>query len=588
MPRIPRPPRPRIPTGGLRRSGRAVLDTLADLRWALLRFARRLGRGLRGLWFNRSLSFRRRSAVVVLILGAYALIRFVPLPGLPCELSPAEKCPPSDDAIALVPAGSYAYLHSNLDPDSDQFSQAEELAARFPNFDSIAQGTLQVLDVSPGLDLRRDIASWIGDEAAFAEVPTPTGRPRPLFLFEVSDRERAEVFLGLIAGGGGSPRETEYRKEQIRLYSGDLAVAELDDFLALGDPPAVRAAVDTERGAEKSLSSSEEADAVRDRLPEDRLADAYVSAEGIDRLLAGRGGLAAQLDTFTDYGASRGIAAALVAHDDGLELQLDSALDKAKLKAAPGFFTAFPRFAPGLAGELAPDTLLYLGVAAPGATVRLLLDQANAAAPGLVDAFERFNRRLRERGGGDLIRDVLPVLDGEAAFAIVPARPVPYLTFVFDRVDEKRAREEMAKLQAPVIAALRPARTGQAPTFDEREVGGVVVRSVRLSPALELSYAVFDGKLVVATSPAGVRQAIEGDDDLGGEDSFSAVTSGASGGVSALVFLNLEGLVKRAVPLGLNEIVGGFRADVAKLKALGLTVSSDEERLRTKLFLEIE
>jgi hypothetical protein len=111
---------------------------------------------------------------------------------------------------------------------------------------------------------------------------------------------------------------------------------------------------------------------------------------------------------------------------------------------------------------------------------------------------------------------------------------------------------------------------------------------VRISPTLNLAYAIFDGKLVVSTNPAGVRQAVQGDADLGGSDTFKAATSDASGGVSALVFFNLEGLVRRAGPLGLGQIVGGFGADVAKLKALGLTVQSDEDDLKTTLFLDIE
>ena len=107
----------------------------------------------------------------------------------------------------------------------------------------------------------------------------------------------------------------------------------------------------------------------------------------------------------------------------------------------------------------------------------------------------------------------------------------------------------MAQLQAPLVAALNPARTGQAPTFETKKLDDTVMHSVRLSPALELAYAIFDGKLVVSTNPAGVRQAVEGDEDLGGSDAFKASNNGASGGVSALVFLNLDGLVRRAGPL---------------------------------------
>ena len=165
---------------------------------------------------------------------------------------------------------------------------------------------------------------------------------------------------------------------------------------------------------------------------------------------------------------------------------------------------------------------------------------------------------------------------------------MPYLTVAFRDVDEDRARLEMARLQGPLIAALAPARTGQAPSFEAKKVGDIVMRSVHLSPLLDFAYATFDGKLVVSTNSAGVRQAIEGDEDLGGSDVFKAATSAASSQVSALVFLNLEELLRRAQPLGLDRIVGGFEEDFSKLKALGLTVNSDEDSLKTTLFLDIE
>ena len=188
----------------------------------------------------------------------------------------------------------------------------------------------------------------------------------------------------------------------------------------------------------------------------------------------------------------------------------------------------------------------------------------------------------------DIQKDVLPALGNEAAIGAVSGAAGPYLTVVFKDVNEARARVQMANLQAPLVAALAPGRTGQALSFDVKKLGDTVVRSVRISPTLNLAYAIFDGKLVVSTNPAGVRQAVQGGADLGGSDAFKAATSGASGGVSALVFFNLEGLVRRAEPLGLGQIVGGFGADVAKLKALGLTVRSDEDELKTTLFLNIE
>jgi hypothetical protein len=527
---------------------------------------------------------RRRLAWVALVLGLYAVFRFVALPGVPCGVSPAKVCAPADHAIDLVPAGSYLYLHLDLDRGTDQFSRAQDLARKLPHFEAIAQGISQTLGLPATVILRGDVAPWIGDEAAFALVAAGAGAPRPLTLLAIGEQAGAQRLLSKL--GRGKPQHRRYGGTPLRIYRNRLASAEQRGFLILGGVGAVKAAIDTARGKAGSLSDSDPAGEIRDSLPDSRLGDLYVSPGGITRLLARRGGLASQLDTFADFGASRGIAAALVAYDDGVELQLDSTLDVRKVRVAPSFFQAFSGFSPTLAGELASGTLLYVGFANPAETVRALLDQASAAAPAIVAAFDRFERQVRS-GGVDIEKGLLPALGGEAAAAVVSARPVPYLSLVFDEVDEDRARLQMARLQSPIIAALKPEQTGQASTFEEHKVGDTVMRTVRISPLVNLAYAIFDRKLVVATNPAGVRQAVEGDDDLGGSDAFKAATSAAPDRVSALVFLNLEALVRRAAPLGLGQIVRGFSADVSKLGGLGLSVQSGEDELKTTLFLNI-
>jgi hypothetical protein len=579
---------------------RAGHELLQDLGYLLGRIVRRVGwvflaagralraagRALRGFWFRRSLGFRRRFAAVLLVLALYSIFQLVALPGVPCDVSPAEQCPPTDDAIALVPADAYAYAHLNLEPDSSQFEQAKKLADGFPHFDAIAEGIFTALGPGRKLDLSIDVYPWLGDEAAAAELPAKGGAPESLLLAQVGDSAGARALLAKVAGRSSSRHP--YRGVEVSIYSRRLASAEEQGFLLLGAPGAVRAAIDVSRGDGGSLADDGRADAARDRLPDDRLADLYVSRDGIDRLLAGRGGLADQLDTFTDFGASEGVAAALVAHHDGLEAKLSSVLDPEAAKAAPSFFSAFPEFDPSLASEFAPDTLALLAVGDLSKTVRSLLDQADAAFPGITDAFDRLSAQLAREGGPDIERDLLPLLSGQVAIGVTPARPLPYVTFVVDDVDEAKTRQAVAELQAPLVAAVNPARTGQAPTLSSHEVDGVEVRGVRISAALDLAYAITDGRLIAATNPRGVEQAIAGSSDLAGTDPYQAATGDASGGVSALVFLNLEGLVKLAEPRGLAEIVSEFSDDLARLKALGVTVRSDADSLDTVLFLDIE
>ena len=537
------------------------------------------------LWWGRSLAYRRRVAAVLLVLGVYALIRFVPLPLVPCEVSPAEECPAADDAIALVPAEAYAYAHVNLDRDSTQYERAAELAAGFPNFAAIAQGSFRALGPGRTLDLGIDVFPWLGDEVAAVELAGRAGAPERLLLLAVGERAGARAFLDKVEGRRG--REVEHRGVEIVVYRSGLASAEHEGFLLVGPSRAIRAAIDTAGGGTDTLAESEQADSLRDDLPDHRLAEVYVSEDGIDRLLAERGGLAAQLDTFTDFGASQGVAAALVAREDGLELELRSALDREAARASPSFFSAFPQFSPSLAAEFGPGTLALLEVGDPSQTVRQLLEQADAAVPGVAEAFDRLSSELARDGGVDVEEDLLPSFAGEAAVGVAPGRAVPYVTAVFADVDEEKAREAVARLQAPLIAALDPARTGQAPTFSTRRVEDVEVRSVRLGPALDLAYAIFDGKLAISTNPRGVEAAIAGDEDLAGIDAYREATAGQPDEVSALVFLNLDGLVKLAEPRGLAEIVSDFSADLARLRALSLTVQSRPDSLVTRLFLNI-
>lgn len=544
-----------------------------------------LGRALRGIWFRRSLRFRRRFAAVLLVLGLYVLFRAVALPGVPCDVSPAEECPPGDDAIGFVPADAYAYAHLNLDRDSSQFEQAADLAARLPHFKAIAQGSFRALGPGRRLDLAVEVLPALGDELAAAELPARRGGVEPILIAAVADEAEARALVARVAGTRRA--SVGYHGVEVTTYSGHLASAFDDGFLLFGDRHAVLVAIDVARGAADSLEEEDRASEVRDALPENRLADVYVSKDGIGRLLGG-GPLAAQLDTFTDFGASEGIAAGLVAEEQGLEMNLTSKLDPEAAKAAPSFFSAFPEFEPSLASEFPADTLGLLAVGDLSKTVNSLLDQADAAVPGISQAFDRFSAQLARQGGPDLEHDLLPLLDSESAVGVSAARPLPYVTLVFDDVDEQKTREAVANLQAPLIAAINPARTGQAPTFSSHDVDGVQVQSLRISPALDLAYAIDDERLIVATNPRGVAQAINGSSDLAGDASFQTVTGAASDGASALVFLNLAGLVKLAEPRGLAEIVSEFSDDLARLKALGVTVRSETDSLDTVLFLEIE
>ena len=88
------------------------------------------------------------------------------------------------------------------------------------------------------------VRPWIGDEAAIALLPDGR-RASSLILVRVADQARARDFL---RGAGRPARAAPQRESTVRSY-GSLATAFVGDFLAIGSPANVRAAIDTRGGA---------------------------------------------------------------------------------------------------------------------------------------------------------------------------------------------------------------------------------------------------------------------------------------------------------------------------------------------------
>jgi hypothetical protein len=545
-----------------------------------------IGRGSREFWLDLEIHTRLRLALALGAVVALALVWLVAVPALPCQAPGGDRCPPADDAIHLVPADALAYVHLNVDPDTEQYEDAAKVFERLPGITK--QASTLMLSRLPGSDgatpdFERDIEPWFGGEAALAIVPGGGGLGEEVQLLEVSDESGARKFADSIAAG--KPRSTTYREVEMRVDRRGLATALVAGFLVIGAESGVRDAIDADSGAEGtgSLAGDRKASAARNALPDKRLADAYLSARGIAELVADPRGPLATLASVINPDASQGAAAALVAGDDGLDLDVRSELGRRRAKAHPGFFSAFPSFEPDLAASLPPDSLGYVGIGDPGKTLRSLLKQAGAQEPGLAAAVGDLVQRVKRLGEVDLEKDLLPSLGGEAAIALQPAPQIPFLELIAADVDADRAGQALARLQGPIAQALNPSKSLQAPVVSQHQVGGLTAHSVRLSPTVDLTYAIEGPTLVVATDPAAVKQLASGEGGLDGEELFDRATDGFPGEVSMLGYLNLGGLIALGESAGLGEDPAyvSFASEIHKLRALGLAIQSSPEELST-------
>ncbi len=442
------------------------------------------------------------------------------------------------------------------------------------------------------LDFDSAVRPWFGGEAAIAVLDGIGTAAERVDLLEVADGEGAAGYAEALAAG--AVETTEFEGIEVSTDRRDVATAQVEGFLAIGTADGVRAVIATATGADggESLADDPVANEVRDELPEHSVAEAFVSAEGAAELIGTDRGALATLAPLIAPGASRGAAASLSADDEGLELAVRSSLDPEEDRASPSFFDAFSAFEPELPERLRPDTLAYVGIGAPQQTVAALLAQASAQAPGIAAGFEDLVDGLRREGGVDLERQLLAALGEEAAFALEPpadeagsgaAGALPYLLFVAAGVEEEDARRALAALQRPLASTTDPGSDLQAPVFGEAEVSGVETNSLRISPTVELTYAVFDGLAAIATDPAGVAGLIDDQGGLDEQELYERATEGFPDAVALTAYLDLGGLVATGERAGLAEdpLYVTFAGDFRQLEALAISVSAGDELLAT-------
>ena len=551
------------------------------------------GEWVADLWLKRSREGRIRIVAVAGVLALYAVVKFAPVPGVPCQISAAKECAPPNDTIALAPADTLLYAHVTIDEDTAQFERATDAFEQLSDLRTILGAEIPAALPTPSgteLNIAEDILPWADQDLAVNLLPGPKGTALPVFVVGVGDREGADQFLTTIAPTGVQPQSQQQGEAALSVYTPGFASAFVDDELVFGSEAGVRRVLDVSAGTVDRLEDAPQ-NAPRDELPDARFAEVYLSQPGVQQLLANRTGAATQLETFVDYGAAQAVAAGLIARPDGLEVALVSELDPKLIEGSPSFFSALPDFEPSLADEAGERTIGYVGVGDLGPTATGVLDQGGKGAQGLAASLQALAGTLEQEAGVNPLRDLLPALGGQAALVAEPTDGVPFASLIVDGVDEEQAAPALAGLQKPLLEALQPAGGAQVPRFEETEVDGVKVQSVQASATVNLSYALFDGKLVISTDPAGVAQVKADSDNLADSGAYEKATDDLPDEVSALVFLNLDelfGQIRDRTDLAEDPFFANLSVLFENASSLGLAVNGSDERIRTELFLALD
>jgi hypothetical protein len=393
-------------------------------------------------------------------------------------------------AAQAIPDHPLVVVDVNLDRGSGAWRAAKAVGARFPHWRRLVNQVHRSLnDASGGMRYDRDIAPWLGSEAAVAVTGvdlTDSAHPVDYVAYvAVTDREKLESELRAHHGRQlpGYHGADQFRDTQDRGYA---AVTEHALLLANG-LPALHAAEDALRGAAPRLSADPGYRAAMAQLPANSLVTAYADGSRLGQLLslaelaptvpaAERVQLARLASTLHAAGS---LTASFGADAGGLRLTINATPPPGG--SAPATWTR-PDGPPALVDRVPAGAFAYLGV--PGG-----VSPASAAGnPASLRAFHRIT-------GLSYTRDVAPLLSGAYA-AYATSRPMSAALLLQPR-DPAAATEAMGRVTAALVRLAPGARIRPLPAGTGQEL--------RLGSGLPIEWRRLGDVIAVSTDPMAGR-----------------------------------------------------------------------------------
>ncbi len=459
---------------------------------------------------------------------------------------------PAGETARFVPAGALVYAVVNTDAASRQWAQMSQILDRLGVAGDLRRARDEAVS-DEDLDWERDIAPYLGGEAAFA-VLSADDEPSMLLLLSAADGEKAwkhavEALDRRAREEGERIQTRTYRGVEIRIYgdAGDsLSLARKDRYLiGATSPDVVQQALDLEAGRGASLAENSRFKSARAAVSADPLLFVYGNLGGA---LDGAESLFGELlppgaldsaDMVTDLDRLA-LAVAISAEPGGLKLetQVLGLINKRGDLSMPrvGNESRFARRAPAGSLVFVWGRDLWTGT---DASLKDILSglrndpDAGDTAEMLDEALAEARREL----GFDVDADLLSQLKGEFALALGAGDLssddlwVLAMSTVKDAATVSRSLAKIAQYER-----------NQGRLVEQVKVGGQDIWESREGPRkdVEYAYGITGDELLVGYGPDAVRRGIERKDNLEDTADFKDAQRHLPDGRMLAAYINLK------------------------------------------------
>jgi hypothetical protein len=441
-----------------------------------------------------------------------------------------------EGAASIVPKSAAVYLSVDTDLDSKQVNQLEDLLGKFPDRGKLFE-EFQTGLADQQLDWKTDVEPALGKTLDLAVLGLD--REDAVAILKPGDEAKLNALLAK-----SDDKPVTRKVEGWTLIADDAAT--LDRFV--------------NARADGSLENNARFQDAMSELPDDALAKLYVNGAAA-MAAADKAGAASgsknKLDAF---------AAALGAESSGL--RLDGAL-KADLQDD---FASVQPYEPKLLDAAPKGAYAFLSGNGYGK-----VGESLKGVPGLYDQLRRYLGIDTDALAG--------LVEGEFAVWVSKGIPIPEVTFLSEAKDGKAslaAVDRLVRMMAASGNAERRATQVDGVPATQVVVGGITV-----------TYAAFDGKVIVTTRPGAIADVRNGGDSLADDSTFADAQKDADMGDTTFGFLYLDipelvELVEGYAGLSGESIPPEVSRNLEPLGTFLLQTGGEPEDLKLSAFLAID